>query len=52
MQTLRQDISYALRQMRLSPVFSLTAMLTLASSVRRCAAIRLNCGCLSNKSLW
>ncbi len=29
MQTLRQDISYAFRQMRLSPVFTLTAMLTL-----------------------
>ncbi|MGA7316896.1 MAG: hypothetical protein WBX22_23325, partial [Silvibacterium sp.] len=29
MQTLRQDIAYAFRQMRQSPVFTLTAMLTL-----------------------
>ncbi len=30
MQTLRQDIAYAFRQMRQSSVFTLTAMLTLA----------------------
>src|SRR6185437_13105531 len=29
METLRQDIAYALRQMRQSPVFALTALITL-----------------------
>ena len=39
MQTLRQDVAYALRQMGRSPVFTLTVMVTLALGIGATTAI-------------